>query len=786
METIDAAKMLQPTLEPVDPERMALQQRLRELEQRAAALEAELAVVRAQVQPRVDLRTAARPLLLLSATVLLAVIPSLLVFQERWLNDPSASRFFRDLWCQAAPLCRLALAPYFALIIPGFLSLIALVASQRRWAPIIPAAESATAPEKTRWPAVAAGQACVGRGLLIGATACLLLMAARIGIWHAVAGWGYALALLAWWLGWLLREVPGAQMADAWRRDREWLLAFLLVLGALVMTLSGYFNMLRFPWATALLLTLALVNLARYYRRVSPVAWVVLVAAALNGLNTNAWWYTGLGDEYGFYLGARAVAAERSLVDIGSLLFNGKGVYDAYPYLASIIQAAFLKLLGFNSFAWRYSNGFVCALAAGFFLAFFRLLLPRRTALIAGLPLAASHYIMSFGKIGFSNVQALFAMAFALWAAAWAVRSRRPLAFATLGVAQALCFYVFPAALYVLPLPLLLVLLYYPPISRPALGRWALMALSWFMVIYPLLFQAQYWAIKLTGTFLRDPKLAQNSGALLSHLATNLVYGLFSFAYTPYETHFVTESHIDPLTASLVWLGLALCLVRLVRRDRPAVFAILSFAALVFLVGASHDRPYPPVTRMFLLLPLYALFAAEGLVWLIERVERLGVVQVRPGRIVAVIAVVVIVLNLYQAYALDRDRTVSLQTWESLLLRVVQQAGQREPDSRKTCVFITDPSWTSYGIQQWPALYPMWVQFTDVIVKEPILPEPARQLIGQRDTLVVLKPDLDPAWVKTLDPALRGLNKVPCPIKATSGDIRFTLWHAPELGWLCE
>ncbi len=37
-----------------------------------------------------------------------------------------------------------------------------------------------------------------------------------------------------------------------------------------------------------------------------------------------------------------------------------------------------------------------------------------------------------------------------------------------------------------------------------------------------------------------------------------------------------------------------------------------------------------------------------------------------------------------------------------------------------------------------------------------------------------------------MEEELRALGKVPCPIKTTIGDTRFTLWHAPELEWLCQ
>ena len=57
------------------------------------------------------------------------------------------------------------------------------------------------------------------------------------------------------------------------------------------------------------------------------------------------------------------------------------------------------------------------ATAVGLFYVFFRTFVAASTALIAVLLLAMSHYLISFGKIGYNNLQAFFAMALSLWAA---------------------------------------------------------------------------------------------------------------------------------------------------------------------------------------------------------------------------------------------------------------------------------------------------------------------------------------------------------------------------------
>jgi hypothetical protein len=364
------------------------------------------------------------------------------------------------------------------------------------------------------------------------------------------------------------------------------------------------------------------------------------------------------------------------------------------------------------------------------------------------------------------------------------VRSRRPLAFALLGTGIGFCFYVYPAALYIVPLPILLLLVYLPPVSRAAIGRWAVMVLSALILVIPLLVQPGYWQAKIAGTIFYNPEITQTALDTARHFARNFLYAALSHLYAPHETHFVVVSYVDPLTAAFTWIGLA-CFIRLACRERFAVFALLSFGALLFLAGASHDREFPTSTRMFLLLPWYALFAAAGLTWLLAELNSMGLLHGHGRGLIAIVFIVALGLNLYQAYPLARDRMAGLQSLETLFLRTVQQAQRSEDSAPKTYVFVTDPTWSSIGIQMIPEVYPVRAKITEVVINDPSLPESAAPLIADRNTLVIIKPWLDPTWQAALETPLRNLGKEPCPIRTTTGDVRFTLWHAPDNGWLC-
>jgi hypothetical protein len=313
--------------------------------------------------------------------------------------------------------------------------------------------------------------------------------------------------------------------------------------------------------------------------------------------------------------------------------------------------------------------------------------------------------------------------------------------------------------------------------------RWGIMASTCLALVYPLVLQPGYWQSKLPGTFLNKPEL-RNTGAAIAHFAWNLVYAFFSWLRIPKDTHFVVVSYVDPLTAALTALGLAASLLA-ARRNRFAVFLVASFVVELVLVGASHDREYPPTTRMFLMLPWFVTFAALGLEWVLGQLARLEV-PVRWDLVAGSLAVAIIGLNLYQANVLSPQRSAFLQSPETLILRLIERAQREEPAEAKTYVFVTTPKWTSVGLRALPELYPVHARFADVNVTGTTLPDSAVPLLRDRNSLDIISPWMDPAQAAALAPSMAALGKVACPIKTTTGDVRFKLWYTPGLEWLCQ
>jgi hypothetical protein len=127
-----------------------------------------------------------------------------------------------------------------------------------------------------------------------------------------------------------------------------------------------------------------------------------------------------------------------------------------------------------------------------------------------------------------------------------------------------------------------------------------------------------------------------------------------------------------------------------------------------------------------------------------------------------------------------------LQTLENLFLRLVQHAQEDEARFPKIYLFITDRGWTSEGIRLITKTYPVEAQIMDVFVQGEELPETTKDLISKHNSLVIIKPWMEPQLMRRYEGILRELGKSPCDITATNGDKRFVLWHSPEAAYLCE
>jgi hypothetical protein len=527
-------------------------------------------------------------------------------------------------------------------------------------------------------------------------------------------------------------------------------------------------------------------------RRVAASAWIVLLAIALGMLHFNSWWFTLIGDEAPFWRTAREIVRHPGVRDIGSHLFLLEGgVFGSTPYLSSLIQAVGMMIAGVNNFGWKFSNIYLSAFAIVFFFRFYKTFVGKSVAVLACLFLAGSHYLMSFAKIGYSSLHAYLAMALVLGASAWAVRTRRPFAFTCTGFAMASCLYLYPAALYVLPLPVLLLLIYDPPKSSGAISRWANLLVA-FLIPFPWLLQPGFLLRLPPGIFVTDPEAMQSASHAFFHVASSLSHATLSTLYSPGENHFVGISYADPLTAALIAIGFAVTLRR-VREDRFALFLVLGWITLLLLVGASHEGTYARTTRMFLLLPWFALFAAIGLSWIAERARCGGLSRRAVAIGLAATVVVMLGLNYCQAYVLSPRRMQDDQSFDSVFYRVARRIQDAEGRPKKIVILTTGPtletgtlSWTAaYGLTMLREVYSL-PALSEVRIERGHFPEGARERLRDADTVVFLRPEMEEESRMSLERRLGELGKLPCPARNMGGDVRLVAWQSPNLPPFCK
>lgn len=730
------------------------------------------------------------PLFSLGLVLYLAGMPAWLVFQDRWLGNRDVSTFLSEAWCKSSFLCQTSLPGYFAGVVVYLLLALGLLLLRRdtrlALAPFQPAAVAA---QVVKTPDIITRKLSTGLFIAAGAGA-LVSVLLTLGK-AAVFGWGFIYALGCYSAAWMVRANVRDRLSRWVWSNLDFLTASLLAHLAWILFLMDLNAWSPKHWGYGVLLLLAVANLLRFSKRISPSYWIFNLALLPLSYGINSWAYSVIGDDFMFFMRASEIADTYSLWQIGSHLFDGILVYGAHPYLSTILHVIPMKLLGTTNFAWRFSSVYLVALSLPLFYSFLRRFIPQRTAYWFVAFFASSSYLMTFGKIGYNNLQALFGMALVLWSISVFLEKRSELTAVGAGLALGFLFYLYPAAIYVIPVAGLLLLVYDPPTTRGAARRWGILLLSTLAFVLPLMLQPDYWQAKMPGTLYNNPEISGTQAQIFNHIAKNLLLSFLSFLYIPNETHFVVVGYLDLLSAVMVILGLGIALKSAVH-NRFMALMLACFGILLFLVGASHDRPFPPTTRMFLMLPMFFLFAAFGFNWLVERLDSLGFMTKSPNALIGMLLVAILTMNLYQAYRLSPQRSLGQQTVEVLFLRVAENLNGMERNSEfpKKIVFLTDSGWGIEGfilLQRVYGFASARLQVDRQALTAPELPSQAVEALSQRNTLVIIQPNLPPDWQANLSGTLATMGKIPCDVKENSGqDTRFVLWHSPDLSQVCQ
>lgn len=717
--------------------------------------------------------------------LLTSAIPSYLVLRQRWLENTLNIDSVNEFWNDSPLLSSFAYPQYFLLIFAStLLTIIALFAWRDRYRMVysnlhVGTAETGIQPNSQRLEP--------GRYLLTFAMIAFDVSAIWMLVKQRIPSWDLLIAL-ALFVGALVLMERGRPSLQAYLRAHgKFLLDAALLVVALCSALYAAFGDPKPNVIFYILLGFAVLNFLQYRRQTPMLFWVCIAALVALTWNINDWHYVVIGDEYSFLIAIQGnldKLTPRQLIDT---LFNGTFVYGTHPYLSSHIQNFFMKLFDNRNFGWRFSNPALVVLSLPLYYYFFKAFVPRKFAILIVSMLGFSHYLLSFSKIGYNNLQALFVMGAVLAAFVWALRSMRRIAFCITGLAMGICCYVYPAALYAIPLPVIGFLIFMPPTNRAAIKRWAWMILSFAMLFYPLIVQPEYWEAKVAGTFLYT-EAGYSLGAFIDNFSRNMMYSGFSYLYMPEHTHFVSIGYLDLLSSVFIVIGVVVLSKIVLQGNKPALFLMLSFLYMFMIVGATHGRHFPTATRMFLLLPWWVMLVAFGVRWVAESAHQLFRLDSRKMQTVLVGSIVLV--NIYHAYVIDIWHMPQYHTMAPLFIKIARQIDADINTPPKSYAFVGPHGWNTDGIMILQGTY-LVPDSPRQIIHLPIdegnqLLATAQELVSQRDIVVIVKSDIDQDIVNHVNAQLASWGKTMCEMRNERGILQFYFWHSGDLGWVCQ
>jgi hypothetical protein len=716
------------------------------------------------------------------------VIPPGLVVYHRWLLHPDFYDVQNKLWHAIPFLDQLSMPTYFLEIFFLFLlSIYIFVLLALIYKAALPDQPSLTATGRKVSTGIPGWQKKAGTILIVAAGVGLAADVMLSVLHQTISGievLGIALLVIS---GLVLKESRRLDLKQSVVHHAGWVMAYLAVYGTILVILQTLFGEKNHQSGImAIPIILLAVILLRWYRKIPVILWVSLGALILYTWGLDSWRFSVIGDEHDFYRSAIYILSN-SVSEIGRNFFNVIGVFGTHTYLVSLVQAGFMKLFGASNFGWRISNPVFLSAAVVFFFLFFRKFTRTGTALFISGLLACSGYLMNFGKIGYDNPQAFLMLGLTLWLAAEAALSRRTTLYALLGLVMGFCLYSYPAALYILPLPVLLMAIYDLPKQKPDIWRWLWCFGIFCIMATPLLFQPAYGQGKVEGLFIFNLDAIARYGTSFM-IGSQLVYSFFSYLYVINESHFIVASHIDPISAIWVPIGLSWLVVQL-RRRKFALFWMIGFVLMWFLAGASHGRLFPPNTRMFMLLPWWMSFTAFGIEWTMEWIAQ----KVKAPLVFKAFPVAIIILisgtNLLQANWVYPRLSAGTPSLEMLFLRLVERA-ERDPQARNSIyVFVTDESWGLDGIRLLQDLYFLpqsGYQLERIVMSRESLEWGELARLRAANTIIIVQPWMRPEWQAALTPILVEAGKQTCEIRDTADTAAiFTAYLPASQNSLC-
>jgi len=314
--------------------------------------------------------------------------------------------------------------------------------------------------------------------------------------------------------------------------------------------------------------------------------------------------YSFIGDEYAFFEKAKEIS-EKGLSNVSVL--SQSGVYDYHPMLDSVYQGFIMKLFGNNLFGWKMSNIIVIDFSIILVFCIAKLIFKDDfIGLSAAVFFGFSHYLISFGHIGYNNLQSLppFLLAVLFY---YLYQEKKKLVYVFIsGLFSGLCFYTFYSSR-------LIILIIIPFLIKNIKG-FSYYLLGFFVLFLPFIFTN------------KDNVIMQMINQSIHHpefLGFNIT-GLRSFFLSFYSEKYIKPSHffISPIISFILAtsfiLGLIYMVIDCVKKKNIGLFLIIWFLLTTVFIVSTFYVQIVPITRLHIVLPSIALISSYGITRLIK------------------------------------------------------------------------------------------------------------------------------------------------------------------------
>ena len=345
----------------------------------------------------------------------------------------------------------------------------------------------------------------------------------------------------------------------------------------------------------------------------------------------------------------------------------GPSTYLTRPAMLFIAWGKLGNLLGgIDLFHMRLLHAVVGLLTIAACYALFRLLLPRNWAFFAALLVGINHSMFMISRLAMRENTAVLVIVVALTLLLWGFRRNNELAIFLGGVAAGFGFYVYYPARIAFPIwiafLIVLGILYRKRFSaRQLLTVGAITASGFVLVATPIIYgeskipasqDRQVGGQRVSLMIFSEGRAEQKAWVFADSewdgWKTNVRMGLETFngKTVDHGWIYVNNGHgfVDPVTGIVLWLGVGLVGLAVIRRrrDDPGALLMLGGFLLLFLSFAFVVNKAPNYTRLLVTLPFVAYFVTEAVRWAANRWRS---VRFAPPLLITGFLAAVVVLN---------------------------------------------------------------------------------------------------------------------------------------------